>query len=138
MTVSRIWRAFGCVRHRRRTHDYRRHGTTSLFAALDVKTGAVIADTHRRHRAVEFRKFLDRVEESVRAELDVHIIMDNYGTHKTPLICVWFAKRPRFHLHFTPTYASSLNLIERWLSRTDHEATATRRAPERPRPRGHH
>ena len=100
----------------RRTHDYRRHGTTSLFAALDVKTGTVIAETHRRHRAVEFRKFLDRVDESVPADLDVHIIMDNYATHKTPLIWAWFAKRPRFHVHCTPTYASWLNLIERWFA----------------------
>ena len=70
----------------RRTHDYRRHGTTSLFAALDVKTGTVIAETHRRHRAVEFHKFLDRLRRKRAADLDVHIIMDNYGTHKTPLI----------------------------------------------------
>ena len=96
----------------RRTHDYRRHGTTSLFAALDVKTGTVIAETHRRHRAVEFRKFLDRLDDSVPLDLDVHLVMDNYGTHKTPLIWGWFAKRPRFHVHFTPTYASWLNLIE--------------------------
>ena len=100
----------------RRTHDYRRHGTTSLFAALDVKTGTVIAETHRRHRAVEFRKFLDRLDDSVPSDLDVHIIMDNHGTHKTPLIWAWFDKRPRFHVHFTPTYASWLNLIERWFA----------------------
>ena len=100
----------------RRTHDYRRHGTTSLFAALDVKTGTVIGQTHRRHRAVEFRKFLDRLDASVPADLDVHIVMDNYGTHKTPLIWAWFAKRPRFHVHFTPTYGSWLNLIERWFA----------------------
>jgi transposase len=83
----------------RRTHDYKRHGTTSLFAALDTKTGTVIAEMHRRHRSVEFRKFLDRVEASVPPELDVHIIMDNYGTHKTPLIHAWLAKRPRFYVH---------------------------------------
>ena len=100
----------------RRTHDYRRHGTTSLFAALDVKTGTVIAETHRRHRAVEFRKFLDRVDESLPADLDVHIIMDNYATDKTPLIWARFAKRPRFHVHFTPTQASWLNLIARWFA----------------------
>ena len=98
----------------RRTHDYNRHGTTSLFAALDVQTGQVVGETHRRHRAVEFRKFLDRLDASVPLDLDVHIIMDNYGTHKTPLIRAWFAKRPRFHVHFTPTYGSWLNLIERW------------------------
>jgi transposase len=100
----------------RRTHDYTRHGTTSLFAALDAKTGHVIADTHRRHRSTEFRTFLDRIEASVPPMLDVHIIMDNYGTHKTPLIRAWFAKRPRFHVHFTPTYGSWLNLVERWFA----------------------
>jgi transposase len=100
----------------RRTHDYKRHGTTSLFAALDTKTGKVIAETRRRHRSVEFRKFLDRVDASVPPELDVHLIMDNYGTHKTPLIRAWLAKRPRFHVHFTPTYGSWLNLVERWFA----------------------
>lgn len=100
----------------RRTHDYKRHGTTSLFAALDTKTGTVIADTHHRHRSNEFRTFLDRIEANVPSDLDVHIIMDNYGTHKTPLIRAWFAKRPRFHVHFTPTYGSWLNLVERWFA----------------------
>ena len=100
----------------RRTHDYRRHGTTTLFAALDVKTGSVIGQTHRRHRAVEFRKFLDRVDASVPPDVDVHLIMDNYGTHKTARIQAWLAKRPRFHVHFTPTYASWLNLVERWFA----------------------
>lgn len=100
----------------RRTHDYKRHGTTSLFAALDVATGKVIGETHRRHRSVEFRKFLDRIEENVPDQLDVHIVMDNYGTHKTALIRNWFAKRPRFHAHFTPTYGSWLNLVERWFA----------------------
>ena len=100
----------------RRTHDYTRHGTTSLFAALDVKTGVVLAQTHRRHRSVEFRKFLDQLEAAVPPALDVHIIMDNYGTHKTPLIRAWLAKRPRFHTHFTPTYASWLNQVERWFA----------------------
>ena len=100
----------------RRTHDYKRHGTTSLFAALDTQTGKVIADTHRRHRSTEFRKFLDRIEANVPPDLDVHLIMDNYGTHKTPLIRAWFAKRPRFHVHFTPTYGSWLNLVERWFA----------------------
>jgi transposase len=87
----------------RRTHDYRRHGTTSLFAALEVNTSRVIGQTHRRHRSVDFRKFLDHVEANVPAALDIHVIMDNYGTHKTALIRNWFAKRPRFHAHFTPT-----------------------------------
>jgi transposase len=98
----------------RRTHDYTRHGTTSLFAALDTKTGKVIAETHRRHRSIEFRKFLDRIDASVPGTLDVHLVMDNYGTHKTPLIRAWLAKRPRFQVHFTPTYGSWLNLVERW------------------------
>jgi transposase len=98
----------------RRTHDYKRHGTTSLFAALNAKTGTVIAETHRRHRSIEFRKFLDRIDASVPADLEVHIVMDNYGTHKTPRIRAWLAKRPRFHVHFTPTYGSWLNLVERW------------------------
>jgi transposase len=100
----------------RRTHDYKRHGTTSLFAALNAKTGTVIAETHRRHRSVEFRKFLDRVDASVPPTMDVHLILDNYGTHKTPRIRAWLAKRPRFHVHFTPTYGSWLNLVERWFA----------------------
>jgi transposase len=100
----------------RRTHDYRRHGTTTLFAALDVKAGTVVGETHRRHRAVEFRQFLDRIDARVPADLDVHIIMDNYGTHKTAAIRAWFAKRPRFHVHFTPTYGSWINLVERWFA----------------------
>ncbi len=100
----------------RRTHDYARHGTTSLFAALDVKTGHVVGETHRRHRAREFRQFLDRLDATIPTDLDVHVVMDNYGTHKTPLIQAWFAKRPRFHAHFTPTYGSWLNLIERWFA----------------------
>jgi transposase len=100
----------------RRTHDYVRHGTTSLFAALDVKTGEVIGECHRRHRSVEFRAFLDRIDAEVPAQLDVHLIVDNYGTHKTDLIKRWLAKRPRFHVHFTPTGASWLNLIERWFA----------------------
>jgi len=100
----------------RRTHDYRRHGTTSLFDALYTKTGKVIGQCLRRHRSVEFRKFLDTIEASVPAHLDVHLIMDNYATHKTALIHSWLAKRPRFHVHFTPTSASSLNLVERWFA----------------------
>ena len=87
----------------RRTHDYVRHGTTSLLAALDARTGQVIGQCHRRHRALEFRKFLDAIESEVLAELDVHLIADNYATHKTALIRNWFANRPRFHIHFTPT-----------------------------------
>jgi transposase len=98
----------------RRTHDYRRYGTTSLFAALDVQTGRVIGECHRRHRAREFRQFLDTLEAAVPAALDVHLILDNYGTHKTPAIHRWLARHPRFHLHFTPTGASWINLVERW------------------------
>ena len=98
----------------RRTYDYVRHGATSLFAALDARTGQVIGQCHRRHRALEFRKFLDAIESEAPAELDVHLIADNYATHKTALIRNWFAKRPRFHIHFTPTSASWLNLVERW------------------------
>jgi transposase len=100
----------------RRTHDYKRNGTTSLFAALDVKAGTVIGKCMRRHRATEFRKFLDEIERNVPADLDIHIIIDNYGTHKTKLIRNWFAKRPRWHLHFTPTSASWINQVERFFS----------------------
>lgn len=100
----------------RRTHDYRRHGTTSLFAALDVKTGGVIGQIHRRHRSREFRQFLDAIDAAVPHYLDVHVIMDNYGTHKTAMIRNWLAKRPRFHTHFTPTYGSWLNLVERYFA----------------------
>jgi transposase len=98
----------------RRTHDYVRHGTTSLFAALDVKSGKVIGECHRRHRAREFRKFLGTIDASVPSRLDVHLILDNYGTHKTPSIRRWLVRHPRFHLHFTPTSASWMNLVERW------------------------
>jgi transposase len=100
----------------RRTHDYKRHGTTSLFAALELKTSNVIAQLKHRHRSVEFRHFLDVIEAQVPAGLDVHIIVDNYGTHKTAIIRKWFAKRPRFHVHFTPTYGSWINLVERWFA----------------------
>jgi transposase len=100
----------------RRTHDYVRHGTTSLFAALDVATGAVIGQCHRRHRAVEFRKFLDTIDANVPRQFDVHLVLDNYATHKTALIRRWLVKRPRFHVHFTPTSASWINLVERWFS----------------------
>lgn len=98
----------------RRTHDYRRHGTTSLFAALDTATGNVLGQIHRRHRAIEFRQFLNTIEANVPADLDVHVIMDNLSTHKSPTIKAWFARRPRFHVHFTPTYGSWLNMVERW------------------------
>lgn len=100
----------------RRAHDYKRHGTTSLFAALDTKTGKVIGQLHRRHRAQEFRKFLDKIDTEVPPEFAVHLILDNYGTHKTAIIQRWLLKRPRFQLHFTPTSASWLNLVERWFA----------------------
>ena len=100
----------------RRTHDYERHGTTSLFAALEMASGKVIGECHRRHRAVEFRRFLDTVDAATPAELDVHLILDNYGTHKTPLIQRWLVRHPRYHLHFTPTGSSWINLVERWFA----------------------
>jgi transposase len=100
----------------RHTHDYARHGTTSLFAALDIASGKVIGECHRRHRSVEFRAFLDTIEASVPPELEVHVILDNYGTHKTALIHRWLAKHPRYHLHFTPTSASWINLVERFFA----------------------
>jgi transposase len=98
----------------RRTHDYRRHGTISLFAALDIATGKVITQTRRRHRAKEFRSFLERIEAQVPPDLDVHLVMDNLSTHKSPTVARWFASHPRFHVHFTPTYGSWLNQVERW------------------------
>jgi transposase len=100
----------------RRTHDYKRNGTTSLFAALDVKAGTIIGTCTARHRATEFRRFLDEVEHNVPTDLDIHVIMDNYGTHKTQLIRNWFAKRPRWHVHFTPTSASWINQVERFFA----------------------
>ena len=100
----------------RRTHDYIRHGTTTLFAALNLASGVVIGELHRRHRGSEFLKFLRTIEHSVPAELDIHLVMDNYGTHKTPAVRAWFARHPRFHLHFTPTSGSWLNLVERWFA----------------------
>lgn len=98
----------------RNTHDYVRHGTTSLFAALDVQSGRIIGQCFPRHRALEFRKFLDTVDAQVPATLDVHLILDNSATHKTVRIRRWLAKRPRYHVHFTPTSASWINLVERW------------------------
>jgi transposase len=100
----------------RRSHDYTRHGTTSLFAALEAKSGKVIGQLHRRHRSVEFRQFLDQIDAAVPKDYDTHLILDNYGTHKTSMIQRWLVKRPRFHLHFTPTGASWLNLVERWFA----------------------
>jgi len=112
----------------KRTHDYVRHGTTSLFAAMNVQDGTVIASTHRRHRAVEFKKFLTKIEDQVPGDLDVHVICDNYATHKHPSIKKWLAAHPRFTMHFTPTYSSWINQVERLfaevtrdlLQRSDH------------------
>lgn len=100
----------------RRTHDYVRHGTTNLYAALDVASGRVIADMTERHRAEEFRRFLNLINRSVPEHLDVHLVVDNVSTHKTPEIKRWLVRHPRFTLHFTPTYSSWINLIERWFA----------------------
>jgi transposase len=100
----------------RMTHDYVRHGTTSLFAALDVKSGSVIAEHHRRHRHQEFLRFLKTIDTAVPAEFDLYLVCDNYATHKTPEVKKWLLRHPRFHLHFTPTSASWLNLVERWFA----------------------
>lgn len=98
------------------SHDYIRHGTRDLFAALDVKAGTIIGELRHRHRSVEFRKFLDTVEKNTPAELDLHLILDNSSIHKTPLIHRWLLRHPRVHLHFTPTSASWLNLVECWFA----------------------
>jgi transposase len=98
----------------KRTHDYIRHGITTLFAAFDTSTGQVISAVHRRHRAMEFKKFLTKIDSEVPAHLDIHLICDNYGTHKTPAVTAWLARHPRFHIHYTPTYSSWLNQVERW------------------------
>src|SRR5215217_6496769 len=116
----------------RRTHDYRRHGTTNLYAALDVASGKVITDLASRHRAIEFRRFLARIDQAVPPHLDVHVICDNSSSHKTPAIQRWLVAHPRFQLHFTPTYSSWLNLVEclfdtlttKWLRRGSHRSVA--------------
>jgi transposase len=100
----------------RQTHDYKRNGVTNLYAALDVASGKVIADLTPRHRAEEFRRFLNLIDHNVPADLDVHMIVDNNSTHKTPSIQRWLLRHPRFTLHFTPTYSSWLNLVERWFA----------------------
>jgi len=105
----------------RQTHDYIRHGTTDLFAALDAATGEILGKCYTRHRAIEFKKFLVEIETALPREVDIHIVLDNLATHKTPAIKRWLAKRPRFHFHFTPTHASWLNLVERFFGLlTDH------------------
>jgi len=98
----------------RRTHDYLRHGITSLFAAFNIADGTVISELHRRHRAAEFRKFLIRIDKAVPADLDVHLVCDNYATHSTPEIRTWLERHPRFHVHFVPTGSSWMNQVERW------------------------
>ncbi|QYN19134.1 IS630 family transposase [Amycolatopsis sp. DSM 110486] len=98
----------------RRTHDYVRNGLTTLFAAFDVATGEVVSALHRRHRAAEFKKFLAKIDKQVPAHLQIHLICDNYGTHKTPAIRAWLERHPRFHMHFTPTGSSWINQVERW------------------------
>jgi len=100
----------------KRTHDYFRHGTTSLFAAFNIGDGTVISSIHRRHRSVEFKKFLLKIDQEVPDGLDVHIVCDNYATHKTPLVNNWLTAHPRFHVHFTPTGSSWLNQVERWFA----------------------
>ena len=100
----------------RRTHDYTRHGTTTLFAALNAKSGEIIGEFHQRHRAREFRTFLATIDAAVPAALDLHLIVDNASTHKTPLIHRWLARHPRVHVHFTPTGSSWINLVERWFA----------------------
>lgn len=114
----------------KRTHDYVRHGTTTLFAAMNVADGTAITSLHRRHRASEFKKFLTKIDQQVPDGLEIHLICDNYGTHKHPTIKAWLAKHPRVHMHFTPTYSSWLNLVERFfgyvtadlLQRSDHRS----------------
>jgi transposase len=114
----------------RRTHDYVRHGTTTLFAAFNTADGTVITSLHRRHRATEFKKFLTKIDATVPDDLEIHLICDNYGTHKHPVIKTWLQAHPRVHLHFTPTYSSWLNLVERFfgyvttdlLQRSDHRS----------------
>ncbi len=122
----------------RATHDYKRHGTSSLFAALDTANGKVIRSLHDRHRAIEFKKFLVKIDESVPDGLEVHLILDNYATHKTPAIKRWLARHPRFHLHFTPTGASWINLVERWFAELHLAQAAPRHPPLRRRAERRH
>ena len=114
----------------KRTHDYVRHGTTSLFAAFNTADGTVISSIHRRHRAIEFKKFLAKIDTEAPDELDVHLVCDNYATHKSPTVTKWLDAHPRFHMHFTPTYSSWINQVERFfayvtgdlLQRSDHRS----------------
>jgi len=114
----------------KRRNDYVRHGTTSLFAAFNTADGTVISSLHRRHRATEFKKFLTKIDDQVPDDLEVHLICDNYGTHKHPTVNKWLAAHPRFHMHVTPTYSSWINQVERFfafvtadlLQRSDHRS----------------
>lgn len=114
----------------KRTHDYVRHGTTSLFAAFNTADGTVISSLHRRHRSIEFKKFLAKIDDTVPADLEVHLVCDNYGTHKSPAVRTWLEAHPRFHVHYTPTYSSWVNQVERFfayitadlLQRSDHRS----------------
>jgi transposase/transcriptional regulator with XRE-family HTH domain len=114
----------------KRTHDYLRHGTTSLFAAFNTANGSVISSLHRRHRSIEFKKFLIKIDNEVPDGLEIHLVCDNYGTHKSPAIVAWLEKHPRFHIHYTPTYSSWTNQVERFfgyittdlLQRSDHRS----------------
>ncbi|MEP6557919.1 MAG: IS630 family transposase [Burkholderiales bacterium] len=114
----------------RHAHDYLRHRKTDLFAALDVKTGTVIAEVHRRHRIMEFRHFLQTVERVTRAEFDLHLVLDNASTHKASLIQRWLLRHPRVRLHLTPTTGAWLNLVKRWFS--VHTARRLRRGASDP------
>jgi transposase len=105
-----------CPAPRHARHDHKRNGTSSLFAALELASGKIIRSLHARHRAIEFKKFLQKIDQEVPADLDIHMILDNYSTHNTPQIQRWLAAHPRFHLHFTPTSASWINLVERWFA----------------------
>jgi transposase len=122
----------------RATHDYKRAGASSLYAALDITTGKVIGSLHARHRAIEFKKFLQSIDRQVPAELDVHVILDNSSTHKTPTIKKWLLAHPRFVLHFTPTSSSWLNLVERWFLRAHQQEAPPRHPPLRSRAQHRH
>ena len=116
------------------THDYKRNGTTTLFAALDVLTGSVIGQCLPRHRHIEFLKFLRTIDREVPKGLQIHLILDNYATHKHPNVKAWLAKHPRFHLHFTPTSSSWLNMVERFFGTAHRQGDPPRRLPQRPGP----
>ena len=115
----------------RATHDYERNGTCDLFAALDMATGTVITDIRKSHTSADFVAFLNKVNREVPKELDVHVILDNLSAHKTPLVHRWLLRHRRFHFHFTPTYGSWMNLVERWFSALEHQEAQALRASQR-------